>query len=91
MLGSLRKRLLAWIDATLGALGHGFIREWTKVERSYRRPMSSVAVRLRFAFYPLLAIGAIGWLALVFRAHVLFRREVTDSMKRKPRVSGTKS
>jgi len=62
MLGSLRKRLLAWIDATLGALGHGFIREWTKVERSYRRPMSSVAVRLRFAFYPLLAIGAIGWL-----------------------------
>jgi CHASE2 domain-containing sensor protein len=56
------KRLLAWIDATLGLLGHGFIREWTKVERSYRRPMSSVAVRLRFAFYPLLAIGAIAWL-----------------------------
>ena len=54
--------MLGWIDATLATLGHGFIREWTKVERSYRRPFSRVARRLQFAFYPLLALGAVAWL-----------------------------
>ena len=62
MLGRLTDRMLSWIDASLAALGHGFIREWTKVERSYRRPLSQLASRLKFAFYPLLAIGAIAWL-----------------------------
>jgi len=62
VLGRLTDRMLSWIDASLAALGHGFIREWTKVERSYRRPLSQLASRLKFAFYPLLAIGAIAWL-----------------------------
>ena len=31
------------------------MRAWTKVERSYRRPSLALALRLKFAFYPLLA------------------------------------
>ena len=63
MLGRLSDRVLSWIDSSLAAFGHGFILAWTKVERSYRRPFAQVALRLKFAFYPLLAIGAIAWLA----------------------------
>ena len=63
MIGKLTDRVLSWIDASLAAFGHGFILAWTKVERSYRRPLSQVALRLKFAFYPLLALGAIVWLA----------------------------
>ena len=55
-------RLLDWFDATLAALGEGFINAWTKVERSYRRPFAHLALRLKFAFYPLLALSAIAWL-----------------------------
>ena len=62
MPGRTKYRLLSWIDATLAALGYGFVTSWSKVERSYRRPFSYFAFRLKFAFYPLLAIGAIGWL-----------------------------
>ncbi|MGH8135040.1 MAG: CHASE2 domain-containing protein [Steroidobacteraceae bacterium] len=54
--------LMSRIDAVMAALGHGFIHVWTKVERAYRRPFSVFALRLKFAFYPLLAIGAIAWL-----------------------------
>jgi len=54
--------MLSWLDATLAALGDGFIRWWTKVERSYKRPSSRFSAWLKFAFYPLLAIGAIVWL-----------------------------
>lgn len=63
MMGRLSDRVLSWIDSSLAAFGHGFILAWTKVERSYRRPFSRVALRLKFAFYPLLALGAIAWLA----------------------------
>jgi adenylate cyclase len=63
MMGRLSDRVLSWIDSSLAAFGHGFILAWTKVERSYRRPFSRVASRLKFAFYPLLALGAIAWLA----------------------------
>ena len=63
MLGRLANRVLSWLDASLASLGHGFIQQWTKVERSYRRPLSRLAIRLKFAFYPLLAIGAVAWLA----------------------------
>jgi adenylate cyclase len=63
MNGRWTSRVLSWIDASLAAFGHGFIRAWTKVERSYRRPFSWIAFRLKFAFYPLLALGAIAWLA----------------------------
>jgi CHASE2 domain-containing sensor protein len=62
MPGRLADRIFSWIDASLAALGHGFIHQWTRVERSYRRPLSRLAFRLKFAFYPLLAIGAIAWL-----------------------------
>ena len=62
MPGRLTERVVSWIDASLAALGHGFIQSWGAVERSYRRPFSRFARWLRFAFYPLLALGAIGWL-----------------------------
>jgi CHASE2 domain-containing sensor protein len=63
MPGRLADRILSWSDAKLATLGHWFMREWSKVERSYRRPFSRVVFRLKFAFYPLLAVGAIAWLA----------------------------
>ncbi len=46
----------------MAATAHAFIHFWTRVERSYKRPFSRLAWQLRFAFYPLLAIGAIAWL-----------------------------
>lgn len=54
--------VLSWLDATLATLGDRFIRAWSRVERSYRRPLSRFAFRLKFAFYPLLALGALTWL-----------------------------
>ena len=56
-------RFISWIDAGLATLGENFIRGWSHVEQGYRRPASRLALRLKFAFYPLLAIGAIAWLA----------------------------
>ena len=55
--------MFSWLDAGLAVLGDRFIRAWSKVERSYRRPSARLALRLKFAFYPLLALGAIAWLA----------------------------
>ena len=55
-------RIISWIDASLAVLGERFIRGWTQVEHAYRRPASRLALRLKFAFYPLLALGAIAWL-----------------------------
>ena len=55
MPGRLTDRVLSSLDAGLATLGHGFMREWSRVERSYRRPLSALAFRLKFAFYPLLA------------------------------------
>ena len=54
--------VLSWLDATLATFGDRFIRTWSRVERSYRRPLSRFAFRLKFAFYPLLALGALAWL-----------------------------
>ncbi len=56
------RSVLSWIDAAMAASAHGFIDFWTRVERTYKRPLSRFAYRLRFAFYPLLALGAIAWL-----------------------------
>ncbi|MEO6137994.1 MAG: CHASE2 domain-containing protein, partial [Luteimonas sp.] len=39
-----------------------FVDLWNRVERAYKRPASRIAIRLKFAFYPLLAIGAVLWL-----------------------------
>ncbi len=55
--------MFSWLDASLAVLGDRFIRAWSKVERGYRRPSARLALRLKFAFYPLLALGAIAWLA----------------------------
>jgi hypothetical protein len=37
MLPRLKNHMLSWLDATLTALANGFIRWWTRVERSYIR------------------------------------------------------
>ena len=50
------RTLLTWLDAFMASSAHAFIDFWTKVERSYKRPFSWMARRLRFAFYPLLAV-----------------------------------
>ena len=55
--------MLSWLDASLATLGDVFMRSWSKVERSYRRPFSHAAFRLKFAYYPMLAVLALGWLA----------------------------
>ncbi len=61
-LRSWAQALLARIDAAMAGSAHGFVDFWTEVERSYRLPFSRVARRLKFAFYPLLACGALLWL-----------------------------
>ncbi|HWJ07059.1 MAG TPA: CHASE2 domain-containing protein [Steroidobacteraceae bacterium] len=63
MWGRLQAFVLSWLDAALATAGEAFVRGWTWVERAYRRPLSWLASRLKFAFYPLLALAAIGWLA----------------------------
>jgi adenylate cyclase len=60
---SLAGRVLSQIDAALAATGELFMRSWTEVERGYRRPLSRFALRLKFAFYPLLALVALASLA----------------------------
>lgn len=54
--------LMSWVDAAMASSAHGFIELWTRLERTYKRPFSRAAIRLKFAFYPLLAIGALLWL-----------------------------
>src|SRR5688572_26449832 len=56
------RTLLTWLDAWMAAAAHAFINGWTIVERAYKRPFSRLALRMRFAFYPLLALGAVAWL-----------------------------
>ncbi len=52
----------SWADAVMASSGRAFVDFWTRLERSYKRPASRIAIRLKFAFYPLLAIGAVLWL-----------------------------
>ena len=51
------------LDAAMATLAVWFMEAWTVVERGYRRPLTRLALRLKFATYPLLALAAIGWLA----------------------------
>ena len=51
------------LDAAMATLAVWFMEAWTVVERGYRRPLTRLALRLKFALYPLLALAAIGWLA----------------------------
>src|SRR3546814_16073009 len=46
---------MAWASFT-------FITRWGALERGYRRPYAKLALRLKFAFYPMLAITALPWL-----------------------------
>ncbi|MFL6592505.1 MAG: CHASE2 domain-containing protein [Luteimonas sp.] len=57
-----RQSLLSSIEAGFAWLGHTFVDRWGRIERGYRRPSARAALRLRFWFYPLLALCALGWL-----------------------------
>ena len=61
--GFWRERLLPWLESLFAWLGYSFVNRWGALERGYRRPLARIALKLRFAFYPLLVIGALGWLA----------------------------
>jgi hypothetical protein len=58
-----RARLLSRLESGFAWLGYTFVNHWGAFERGYRRPSARIALRLRFAFYPLLALVALGWLA----------------------------
>ena len=58
-----RERLLAPLESAMAWLGYTFVTRWGAIERGYRRPYARIALRLRFAFYPLLALAALSWLA----------------------------
>lgn len=62
MARKLLKTLQDRIDAGMASLAVWFMDAWTVVERGWRRPLSRFAQRLKFAFYPLLACAALGWL-----------------------------
>jgi len=47
---------MAWASFT-------FITRWGALERGYRRPYARLALRLKFLFFPLLAVAALSWLA----------------------------
>jgi len=58
-----RERVLPWLESLFAWLGYSFVNRWGALERGYRRPLARIALELRFAFYPLLVLGALGWLA----------------------------
>jgi CHASE2 domain-containing sensor protein len=58
-----RERVLPWLESLFAWLGYSFVNRWGALERGYRRPLARIALKLRFAFYPLLVVGALGWLA----------------------------
>jgi hypothetical protein len=62
MPGFWRERVLPWLESLFAWLGYTFVNRWGALERGYRRPLARVALKLRFAFYPLLVLGALGWL-----------------------------
>lgn len=63
MPGFWRERVLPWLESLFAWLGYSFVNRWGALERGYRRPLARIALKLRFAFYPLLVLGALGWLA----------------------------
>jgi hypothetical protein len=60
--GFWRERVLPWLESLFAWLGYSFVNRWGALERGYRRPLARIALKLRFAFYPLLVLGALGWL-----------------------------
>jgi hypothetical protein len=63
--------MLSWPEAILATLGDRFMRSWIVVERAYRRPMSAFAFRIKFAFYPLLALVALAQSGFTFLIRLL--------------------
>ena len=63
MAGSLRQALARGLDAAMAAAGIAFMDAWAVLERGYRRPLSWLSQRIRFAFYPLLGVAMVAWLA----------------------------
>ena len=59
---NIRKAMQDRIDAAMASAAVWFMDAWTVVERGWRRPLSKLALRLKFAFYPLLAVAALAWL-----------------------------
>ncbi|MGO4550334.1 CHASE2 domain-containing protein [Lysobacter sp. 2RAF19] len=57
------RTFLGVIDAVMATVAQGFIDGWGRLERAYKRPLARLALHVRFAFYPLLALVAVGWLA----------------------------
>src|SRR5690606_26075680 len=57
------KRVERWFEASVAAASHACLPRWGAIAPGYRRPYARLAVRLKFAFYPLLAVAALGWLA----------------------------
>jgi CHASE2 domain-containing sensor protein len=55
-------RIARRFEATMAWAGFTFTSRWGALERGYRRPYARLALRLKFAFYPLLAIAALAWL-----------------------------
>ena len=60
--GFWRERVLPWLESLFAWLGYSFVNRWGALERGYRRPLARIALKLHFAFYPLLVLGALGWL-----------------------------
>jgi len=60
---SIFQRIESLFEAAMARLGHSFIDFWGAMQQRYRRVYALVALRLRYAFFPLLALGALGWLA----------------------------
>lgn len=54
--------LWAWFHTRMATLGVRAMDAWTVVLRGYRRPLARLTLKLRFAFFPLLALVAIAWL-----------------------------
>ena len=69
------RTFLGVIDAAMATAAQRFIDSWGRLERAYKRPFAWFALRVRFAFYPILAICAVGWLAQDWMGSAQFDRE----------------
>src|SRR3546814_19623144 len=56
------ERIAHRFEAAMAWARFTFITRWGALERGYRRHYAKLALRLKFAFYPLLAIAALAWL-----------------------------
>ena len=57
------RAVLAWVHTCMATVGVMAMDAWTVALRGYRRPLAQLTLKLRSGFFPLLAVGAIAWLA----------------------------